>query len=141
MDISLGTYLGDVEMAVADLEQRDVVGRIWRNDHSVWKPDPAEISNRLGWLTITDPMREQIPALESFAQEVGEAGFRHVVLLGMGGSSLGPEVLKQTFGSASGYPELMVLDSTVPSNLHAVTESINPAQTLFLVSSKSGTTI
>ena len=137
---SLGRYLVDVEAALADLGQRDVVGRIWQKDHTVWSPDPAEITNRLGWLTITDLMGEQIPALQSFAQEVRAAGFRHVVLLGMGGSSLGPEVLRQTFGSANGYPELIVLDSTVPAWVQAVTETIDPAHTLFLVSSKSGTT-
>ena len=100
--------------------RRDVIGRIWQKDHTVWKPKPSEITNRLGWLTITDLMSEQVPALESFAQEVRDAGFRHVVLLGMGGSSLGAEVLRQTFSSATGYPELIVLDSTVPAWVKAV---------------------
>ena len=138
--MSIGTYLADVEATLADLSQRDVVGHIWRKDHTVWKPNPTEIANRLGWLTITDLMREQVPALQSFAQEVRDAGFRHVVLLGMGGSSLGPEVLRQVFGSAEGYPELIVLDSTVPARVQSVTGAIDPAHTLFLVSSKSGTT-
>jgi len=141
MNISIGTYLADVEASLADLSRRDVIGRIWRKDHTVWKPEPFEITNRLGWLTITDLMCEQVPALESFAQDVRDAGFRHVVLLGMGGSSLGAEVLRQTFGSATGYPELIVLDSTVPAWVQAVTEVIDPTHTLFLVSSKSGTTI
>ena len=140
MNVSIGTYLADVEASLADLSRRDVVGRMWRKDHTVWKPEPSEITNRLGWLTITDLMSEQVPALESFAREVREASFRHVVLLGMGGSSLGPEVLRQTFGSATGYPKLIVLDSTVPAWVQAVTEAIDPAHTLFLVSSKSGTT-
>jgi len=135
-----GAYLTHVEAALADLSYRDVVGRIWRKDHTVWKPDPKEITNRLGWLTVTDIMREQIPALQSFAQEVRDAGYRHVVLLGMGGSSLGPEVMRQVFGSAEGYPELIVLDSTLPAWVQSVTDTIDPAHTLFLVSSKSGTT-
>ena len=139
-DKSMGTYLADVEAVLADLSQRDVVGRIWQKDHTIWKPDPTEITNRLGWLTITDLMSEQIPALQSFAREVRDAGFRHVVLLGMGGSSLGPEVLRQIFGSAEEYPELIVLDSTVPAWVQSVTEAIDPAHTLFIVSSKSGTT-
>ena len=80
--VSLGTYLADVEATLADLGRGDVMGRMWRKDHTVWKPDPTEITNRLGWLTITDLMREQVPALESFTQEVVAAGFRHVVLLG-----------------------------------------------------------
>ena len=139
-DISLGAQLSDVEATLADLQERDVMGRIWRKDHTVWKPDPTEISNRLGWLNATDLMSEQVPMLKAFAQEVRDAGYRYVVLLGMGGSSLGPEVLRQTFGSTSGYPELIVLDSTVPAWVQAVTETIDPGRTLFLVSSKSGGT-
>ncbi|MFC1986419.1 glucose-6-phosphate isomerase [Chloroflexota bacterium] len=138
--VSIGAYTADLEATLADLEQRDVVGRIWRKDHTVWKPDPTEISNRLGWLTVTDPMHEQVPALEAFAREIRDAGFRHVVLLGMGGSSLGAEVLRQVFGSATGYPKLIVLDSTVPASIQSVTTAIDPAKTLFLVCSKSGTT-
>ena len=138
--VSLGCYLPDVEAALADLQQRDMMGRIWRRDHTVWNPDPTEITNRLGWLTVTDMMCEQIPALEAFAAAVRDDGFRHVVLLGMGGSSLGPEVLRQTFGSSEGYPQLIVLDSTVPAWVKAVTDGIDPAHTLFVVSSKSGFT-
>jgi len=137
---SLGDYLADVESALSSLQSRRVISRIWSGDHTVWKPDPTEISNRLGWLTVTDAMREQTPAMQALAQEVRAAGIRHVVLLGMGGSSLGPEVLRQTFGSAPGYPELIVLDSTVPGWVQSVTDAIDPAHTLFLVSSKSGST-
>ncbi|MFQ6122044.1 MAG: glucose-6-phosphate isomerase [Dehalococcoidales bacterium] len=131
----------EAEATLADLQKRQVVARIWQKDHTVWKPDPSEITNRLGWLTVTDLMSEQAPALASFAEEIRNAGFRNVVLLGMGGASLGSEVLRQTFGSAAGYPELIVLDSTVPAWVQAVTEAIDPAHTLFLVSSKSGGTI
>ena len=138
--ISLGDYLPDVEAALVQLQREDVISRIWRGDHTVWKPDPTEITNRLGWLTVTDIMCEQAPALAALAREVRDAGYRHVVLLGMGGSSLGPEVLRQTFGSAPGYPELIVLDSTVPAWVRSVAGSIDPARTLFLVSSKSGST-
>ena len=137
---SLGDYLAGVESALSGLKSRRVISRIWSGDHTVWKPDPTEISNRLGWLTVTDAMREQTPAMQALAQEVRDAGIRHVVLLGMGGSSLGPEVLRQTFGSAPGYPELIVLDSTVPGWVQSVTDAIDPAHTLFLVSSKSGST-
>ena len=136
----LGAYLSKVEETVDDLQKADVVSRIWARDHTVWEPDPGEIINRLGWLSVTDLMREQIPSLNAFATEIVEAGFRHVVLLGMGGSSLGPEVLRQTFMSAPGYPELIVLDSTVPASVKAVADSIDPSTTLFLVSSKSGST-
>ncbi len=138
--VSLGDYLPDVESALADLQRRQVITRIWNGDHTVWKEDPTEISNRLGWLTVTDVMCEQAPVMEAFADEVRKAGFRHVVLLGMGGSSLGPEVLRQTFASAPGYPELIVLDSTVPEWVQSVADAIDPAHTLFLVCSKSGST-
>ncbi|MEW6141859.1 MAG: glucose-6-phosphate isomerase [Chloroflexota bacterium] len=138
---NMGKHSGDVEATLADLKKRNVVERIWKKDHTVWKPEPDEITNRLGWLTCIQQMRRQVDALTSFASEVRESGFRHVVLLGMGGSSLGPEVLRQTFGSAGGYPELIVLDSTVPSRIMTVADSIDLAHTLFLVSSKSGTTI
>jgi glucose-6-phosphate isomerase/transaldolase/glucose-6-phosphate isomerase len=122
------------------LRQDEVVPRIWWGDHTVWKPDPTEITNRLGWLTVSGFMEQQLPALAAFAQEIRGEGFRHLVLLGMGGSSLGPEVLRQSFGSAPGYPELIVLDSTVPAWVSAVAQAIDPATTLFLVSSKSGST-
>jgi glucose-6-phosphate isomerase/transaldolase/glucose-6-phosphate isomerase len=129
-----------IETALADLQRRDIVGRIWNRDHTVWKTDPTEISDRLGWLNVTGFMREQASSLQAFAQQVRNDGIRHVVLLGMGGSSLGPEVIRQTFGSTSGFPRLLVLDSTIPDAVQAMTAEINPSTTLFLVSSKSGTT-
>jgi len=142
--VSIGNYLDYVEATLVDLGQRDLVARMWRKDYTVWKPDPGEISNRLGWLTITDLMNEQVTALAAFGKEVRDAGFRYCILLGMGGSSLGPEVLKQTFGSAAGYPELIVLEAgscIVPDHMQGVTDAIEPLDTLFLVSSKSGSTI
>lgn len=139
-EFSLGAYNDDVEAALAELQQQDTIARIWRKDHTVWKPSPIEITDRLGWLTVTDTMCEQAPALEALGKEIKDAGFRHVVLLGMGGSSLGPEVLRQTFGSADGYPTILVLDSTVPAAVKAVADAIDPSRTLFLVSSKSGGT-
>jgi len=141
MDTSIGTHSADVEAAATHLARCDAINRIWQGDYSLWKPDPIEISNRLGWLTVTELMRGQVPMLESFANKVREADFRYIVLLGMGGSSLGAEVLRQTFGSSKGYPELVVLDSTLPACVQAVTEAIDPRHTLFLASSKSGTTV
>ena len=139
--IDLGSYMADVEATLSDLQRRDVVARIWAKDHTVWRSDPREIADRLGWLNITDLMSEQVSSLEIFAAEVRSSGYNHVVLLGMGGSSLGPEVLWQIFGNADGYPSLTVLDSTVPPRVQEVTDSIDPSRTLFLVSSKSGGTI
>ena len=130
----------EIEAMLTSIDERQVISRIWSGDHTVWKPDPTEIADRLAWLTVTDTMREQAPDLEAFAKEVRDDGFRHFVVLGMGGSSLGPEVLRQTFGSAPGYPDLIVLDSTVPAWVQSVAGAIDPAHTLFLVSSKSGST-
>jgi glucose-6-phosphate isomerase len=139
--LGLGRYLTDVESALSVLDQDAVLRRIWERDHTAWADEPDEIVNRLGWLTVPDEVVEQVPALTGFAQEVKDADVRHVVLLGMGGSSLGPEVVRRTIGSADGYPELIVLDSTVPESIDSVTEAIDIARTLFLVSSKSGGTI
>lgn len=124
-----------------EMANRRVVARLWAKDHTLWKPEPTEIANRLGWLEVAEQMREQAGPLRAFAQSVRTAGCRHVVLLGMGGSSLGPEVLRCTFGSAQGYPRLWVLDSTVPGAVREVTQSIHPARTLFILASKSGGTI
>ena len=130
-----------VEQELKRLRKLDAIGRIWRGDHTLWKHSPDEIIDRLGWLSLPADMLSSVPDLASFADEVVRDGYTHVVLLGMGGSSLGPEMLRQAFGSAHGRPELTVLDSTAPSWVRNVADSIDPAQALFLVSSKSGTTI
>ncbi len=138
---SLAHHEADVEAALERLDEKSANKRIWQKDHALWGPDPTEIVDRLGWLTVTDQMDDQVPALEAFARQVRDDGYVDVGLLGMGGSSLGPEVLRQTFGSREGYPRLSVLDSTVPAWVAALTRRIDPARTLFLVSSKSGTTV
>ena len=137
----LGPHQRAVTAALTQLARDNVVARIWDKDHTVWKDDPTEITDRLGWLTISRDMTEQVSDLRSFAEEARNEGLRDVVLLGMGGSSLGPEVLRQCIGSAEGFPALTVLDSTVPARVGTVTRAIDPARTLFIVSSKSGGTI
>ena len=117
------------------------VERLWAKDHGLWKPEPTEIVDRLGWLTVIDEMQEQAGLLMSFAKSVRDRGIRDVVLLGMGGSSLGPEVLRASFGPAPRFPKLWVLDTTVPGWVRRVTKTIDPARTLFIVASKSGGTI
>ena len=121
------------EAALADLERLDLVARIWFRDHTAWKPGPTEIADRLGWLDVAHAMRANVPDLQAFAEEARNEGVGHVVLLGMGGSSLGPEVVRQTFGSAPGFPELIVLDSTVPEAVLAVTREIDPARHALLI--------
>jgi transaldolase/glucose-6-phosphate isomerase len=114
--------------------------RIWARDPTVWKDDPEtpEIRDRLGWLTVGKAMAQQAKTLAAFAREV-RADFEKVVLCGMGGSSLAPEVLWRTFGAAAGHPELHVLDSTDPRVVRQA-ESGDLSKTLFIISSKSGTT-
>ena len=135
----LGKHLAAVQDAVSGLASADFIARIWDRDHRVWAEDSTEIDDRLGWLDVADAMKGHVADLVAFADEVKAAGFQKVVLLGMGGSSLGPEVLRRTFGSADGYPELAVLDSTLPETVSAAGAG-DLGRTLFVVSSKSGTT-
>ncbi|MGO8947178.1 MAG: bifunctional transaldolase/phosoglucose isomerase, partial [Ktedonobacterales bacterium] len=141
---SLGTFQDTVDTALAWAAEEQFAQRVWAKDPNLWKPKPAdqsEIVDRLGWLTVTDQMREALPRLELLRDDVREAGFTHVVLLGMGGSSLAPEVLRETFGSAGGQPQLLVLDSTDPATILSVEHAIDLEHTLFIVASKSGGTI
>ena len=137
----LGDYPPAVAAALAGLDADRVIARIREHDYRVWRDDPTEIVDRLGWMSIVDEMQGRIPELTAFADGVRADGYRHVVLLGMGGSSLGPEVLRRTCGRQPGYPQLLLLDSTLPSWVQAVEQVIDPARTLFLVSSKSGSSI
>jgi len=131
--------------AVASESTREVARRIWDRDANLWKPDDpahaAVIGNRLGWLDVIDTMREALPRLIALSAEVQQAGLRNCVLLGMGGSSLCPEVLRSSFGSAAGQPELHVLDTTDPGAIAQLTDRLDPRTTLFIVASKSGTTL
>ncbi len=122
------------------MDRDRVIERIWRKDHTVWKDDPTEITDRLGWLTVSNLMRERLPELQAFATQAAADGFETAVLLGMGGSSLAPEVFMTTFGAADGAVQLIVLDTTHPATIERVTGSLELAKTLFVVASKSGTT-
>jgi transaldolase / glucose-6-phosphate isomerase len=137
----VGKHETAVNAALASLTAQRIAERIWNRDHSVWSPQPTEIVDRLGWLDLPANMPGQAQSLMRFAREVKHAGYRHVVVLGMGGSSLSSVTLARTFGHPQGYPELIVLDSTVPESVQAVTDAIDPSATLFVVSSKSGTTM
>lgn len=143
-DGSLIHSLGELETAVSDglnqLQQNNIIERIWQIDHTVWKPDPTEISNRLGWLTSADLMLSDLDRLHTFVNGVREDGFNHVLLLGMGGSSLAPELFSLTFGAADGYPTLDILDTTDPDAVGAKADSLDFEKTLFIVATKSGGT-
>jgi len=138
MPASLRAHL---ETTIQQLTDDNILTRIWQKDYTVWKPDPTEISNRLGWLTTIEEMLPLAADLEEMAQVVRDAGFQDVVLLGMGGSSLAPEVLRTSYGRQPNFPQLHVLDSTVPVWVNRIAAQIDPARTLFIVSSKSGGTI
>jgi transaldolase/glucose-6-phosphate isomerase len=136
----------DVEPRVAarvnQAAQEDVARRIWRKDDTLWGPaGQPEVANRLGWLNVTEHLREQLGDLQSFAQAVRDEGVTDVVLLGMGGSSLAPEVIRRSFGEQSGWPSLHVLDSTDAGAVRSVQDGIDLEHALFLVSTKSGGTI
>ena len=124
---------------VNDWRAEGRVRRLWDRDASLWTD--SDEANWLGWLTIADDQLAHRHKLAEIAEDVHKAGFSHVLLLGMGGSSLCPEVLKMTFGKISGFPELHVLDSTDPAQIKATEQKIDLANTLFLVSSKSGSTL
>lgn len=138
---NLGALGSPSERRLQQIEKEDVVNRVWRKDHTVWKPEPAEIANRLGWLGVAEQMRERVPELEDFAKGVASEGFTRAVLLGMGGSSLAPQVLRGTFGVKRGSLDLVVLDSTHPSSVAGVERSVDLDRTLFIVASKSGGTV
>ena len=122
-------------------KDESVTQRVWRKDESLWGgPGVPEIGNRLGWLTISEPMLEAAADLRAFAEECERDGLTDCVLLGMGGSSLGPEVLRRSFGDACGL-RLRVLDSTDPGAVLEAERALDLKTTLFLVSSKSGGTV
>ncbi len=130
----------DLKATLQKLDRDDVVLRIWAKDHTVWNRDAAEIENRLGWLDLVRRPQPRDRQLESFVDDVRRSGLRDAVLLGMGGSSLGAEALRDSFGPRQGFPRLYVLDSTHPTWVRRVRQAIDPVSTLFLVASKSGTT-
>jgi transaldolase / glucose-6-phosphate isomerase len=124
---------------VADWQQAGTTRRLWARDATLWT---GRDENRwLGWLDITDDQLAHIGPLNDAAREIANAGVAHAVLLGMGGSSLAPEVMQKTFGRVKGCPELIVLDSTDPAQIARTEAAVDVAHTLFIVSSKSGTTL
>jgi len=125
--------------AIDDWKMGGKVRRLWARDATLWTG--SDEGNWLGWLSITEDQLAHKQHLEDVAKDVKSAGFKHALLLGMGGSSLCPEVLRMTFGKIDGFPELHVLDSTDPAQVKAIENKIDLANTIFIVSSKSGTTL
>jgi transaldolase/glucose-6-phosphate isomerase len=128
-----------VKATLEDWRAGGKVRRLWAGDKTLWTNQDEDLW--LGWLRVPEDQLAHIGDLREIAEEIKRAGFSHALLLGMGGSSLGPEVMATTFGKISGFPELCVLDSTDPAQIKRFEEKLDLAKTLFIVSSKSGTTL
>ena len=138
----VGLHLGDqqpaVDAALSKMDESQLVARIWANSHTVWKPQADEIVNRLGWLRSAEAMKKEAQCIDGLVQDFQNEGYKQAIVLGMGGSSLAPEVFGRCFrGTEIG---LTILDSTHPDEVAAVAQALDPAATLFIVSTKSGTT-
>ncbi len=139
-------FLGSYEkktMEILHEWQRDhFLERIWQNDWRLWFRDKKkEITNRLGWLRLPETMTQKLDEFLLFTESIRSKGIKRIVLLGMGGSSLAPEVFQNTFMNSPGFPELTVLDSTHPESVSEIDRSLDYNSTFFIVSSKSGTTL
>ncbi len=141
MDTPLHAYHEWVEGALNELNERLILLRIAHHDHTVWKPDPTEITNRLGWLDSAARLLDEVEVINAFVADVQADGYQEALLLGMGGSSLAPEMFSLIFGQATSGLKLQVLDSTAPEAVLGHRARLNLAQTLFIVSSKSGGTV
>ncbi|MEK6684309.1 MAG: glucose-6-phosphate isomerase [Nitrospirota bacterium] len=143
-EAALGRYEKPVKAALRSLHEGRFLEKLWAKDATIWTSDPEiqmRIKNRLGWLTVAEEMTHRAGELMAFARTVRDAGFTHVVLLGMGGGSLCAEVCREIYGVASGCPDLAVLDSTDSATILKIEKSVNLERTLFILASKSGTTI
>ena len=143
MECALGNIEERTTQAIEAAAAEDLAKRIWRKDATLWKDDESNqkiIRNALGWLTVPDEMIGVIDELTEFADLVRQRGFQTVMVCGMGGSSLCPEVLARTFGRHPDFPELIVLDSTDPDVLAAMLNRVDIEKCLFVIASKSGST-
>jgi len=141
MNVSLGKYQTVIEKALNHISRERIIARIWQKDHTVWRNDPTEISNRLGWLDCIEVTTKSFDEIKKFVEEIRKEGFTDVLLMGMGGSSLTPEVFRFTFGVKNGYLDLHVLDSTRPEAILEYEKKLQPEKTLYIVSTKSGETV
>lgn len=130
-----------IDARIETFSRQKIVERAWAKDFTVWKPDPTELADRLGWLDVASELRAEAAELQSFAAIARAEGLNQVVLLGMGGSSLGPEVIAETYGLAHGASAFEVLDSTHPDQVRATAARLDLSRTLVVVASKSGSTI
>ncbi|HBZ01191.1 MAG TPA: phosphoheptose isomerase, partial [candidate division Zixibacteria bacterium] len=139
--LNLGQYQAAVDKRLETWENQEFASRFWEKDPTLWFPKPQpEIKDRMGWLDIFEPLHTHLKSMFDFAEQLKAEGIKHVILLGMGGSSLAPEVYQNTFGNSEGFPGLIVLDSTHPNAVRQIESEIDLSKTIFIVSSKSGTT-
>jgi len=141
LSVSLGRYQSVVDASCARMMKDRVPDRIRQKDYTLWKSAPEEITNRLGWLHSPRAMTGRLAQINGLVDVVRKDGYTHALLLGMGGSSLAPEVYRKTFGVTKGYLDLAVLDSTDPGTVLAFSRKLDLAKTLFIVSTKSGGTV
>lgn len=134
-------YQSAIDNAMMELKTDRIVERIWEKDFTVWSDSPNEIKNRLGWLNSPDVSLEMSDEIIEFVETVKRDGYKNALLLGMGGSSLAPEVFSKTFGSKEGFLNLEILDSTHPEKVIEFAQEFNPEETLYIVSTKSGGTV
>ncbi len=130
-----------IAQTLSKLSEEKILERIWNKDYTVWDDNPKEISNRLGWLNSVETTSKSITEIKEFVQSVISDGFTHALLMGMGGSSLAPEVFRLTFGVKEGYLDLAVIDSTHPDAVKEFDDKLEFEKTLFIVSTKSGGTV
>lgn len=139
---SLGALQKPVDDILAKFDAQAISESIWSGNASIWTEDPnGGIGRRLGWLQSVEVMEGERARLKDFAEEIRSDGIRNVVLLGMGGSSLAAEVFAKCFGVGQGYPDLKILDTTLPASILSLERTLDLEKTLFIVSSKSGGTI
>lgn len=140
MTINSGLWDSVIDEYLNDVRDNTILMRIWSHDHTVWSNEPDEITNRLGWLNTHSVMSGVLPRLQRLRDDAENDGFTNVLLLGMGGSSLAPEVFSKTFGESSDGLSLFILDSTDPDAVLAKERQHDVSKTLFIVSTKSGGT-
>ncbi len=139
LTLELGSYQTDFNTRLKKLEEQNFISRFWNKDESLWSESIAVAS--MGWLNVVDKMLEAAPMIEEFCKAKAISEFKHILLLGMGGSSMAPMVFQQIFKNKSNGVKFIVLDTTDPKTIQKVEKEINISKTLFIISSKSGNTI
>jgi len=141
MNYELGSFSEAIAKKITDMKKERIIDRIWEKDFTVWENTPTGISNRLAWLDSPVETRNALNEINEFVKSVTDDGFTDVLLMGMGGSSLSPEVFSKVFGTKKGFMNLYVLDSTHPGAVLEYAHKLNPGKTLYIVSTKSGGTV